>query len=200
MPWNIPHLPVKGIRFYTRYLLGIPWPETCLKELMSPVLNDLIYDLRVSQLENFKYTGGDRSRTNTFLSKICHYCIPFCTSYYKSMLKISSRTSPAGTQKSTCTPAVILTSLLLSLKILLWEHLCEWRPSKGLYECLSLAVYLCMATYPATMHSSQADKSHVILSSKDATNIVDVKGYLHKLIDVLWTVPSSFPPILLANI
>ena len=123
-----------------------------------------------------------------------------CRNISRCMLKISSRTSQAETQKSTWTPAVISTSFLLSLKILLWEHLCEWRPSKGLYECLSLAVYLCMATYPATMHSSQADKSHVILSSKDAINIVDVKGYLHKLIDVLWTVPSSFPLILLANI
>ena len=49
---------------------------------------------------------------------------------------------------------------------------------KGLYECLSLALYLCMATYPARMHSSQEDKYHIILSSKEATNIVDVNGYL----------------------
>jgi hypothetical protein len=51
--------PYKGIRVYTRCAMGMPGSETCLEELMSRVLGDLIQEGRVAKLADDLYCGGN---------------------------------------------------------------------------------------------------------------------------------------------
>jgi len=50
--------PFKGIRVYTRSAMGMPGSETCLEELMSRVLGNLILEGRVAKLADDLYCGG----------------------------------------------------------------------------------------------------------------------------------------------
>ena len=51
--------PYKGIRVYTRSAMGMPGSETCLEELMSRVLGDLIQEGCVSKIADDLYVGGN---------------------------------------------------------------------------------------------------------------------------------------------
>jgi len=51
--------PYKGIRVYTRCAMGMPGSETCLEELMSRVLGDLIQEGSVAKIADDLYCGGD---------------------------------------------------------------------------------------------------------------------------------------------
>lgn len=51
--------PFKGIRVYTRSAMGMPGSETCLKELMSRVLGDLIQEGCVAKIADNLYVGGN---------------------------------------------------------------------------------------------------------------------------------------------
>ena len=51
--------PFKGVRVYTRAAMGMPGSETCLEELMSRVLGDLIQDGCVAKIADDLYVGGD---------------------------------------------------------------------------------------------------------------------------------------------
>ena len=51
--------PYKGIRVYTRAAMGMPGSETCLEELMSRVLGDLVQEGCVAKLADDLYCGGD---------------------------------------------------------------------------------------------------------------------------------------------
>lgn len=51
--------PFKGIRVYTRSAMGMPGSETCLEELMSRVLGDLILEGCVAKIADDLYCGGD---------------------------------------------------------------------------------------------------------------------------------------------
>ena len=51
--------PFKGIRVYTRSAMGMPGSETCLEELMSRVLGDLIQGGCVAKIANDLYVGGN---------------------------------------------------------------------------------------------------------------------------------------------
>lgn len=51
--------PFKGIRVYTRCAMGMPGSETCLEELMSRVLGDLVEQGVVAKLADDLYCGGD---------------------------------------------------------------------------------------------------------------------------------------------
>ena len=50
--------PFKGIRVYTRSAMGMPGSETCLEELMSRVLGDLIQEGCVAKIADDLYVGG----------------------------------------------------------------------------------------------------------------------------------------------
>ena len=50
--------PYKGIRVYTRCAMGMPGSETCLEELMSRILGDLIQEGCVVKLADDLYCGG----------------------------------------------------------------------------------------------------------------------------------------------
>ena len=51
--------PFKGVRVYQRAAMGMPGSETCLEELMSRVLGDLIQEGRVAKLADDLYCGGE---------------------------------------------------------------------------------------------------------------------------------------------
>ena len=51
--------PFKGIGVYTRSAMGMPWSETCLEELMSQVLGDLIQEGCVAKIAHDLYIGGN---------------------------------------------------------------------------------------------------------------------------------------------
>ncbi len=51
--------PFKGIRVYTRSAMGMPGSETCLEELLSRVLGDLIQGGNVAKIADDLYIGGD---------------------------------------------------------------------------------------------------------------------------------------------
>ena len=51
--------PYKGIRVYTRAAMGMPGSETCLEELMSRVLGDLVQEGCVAKLADDLYCGAD---------------------------------------------------------------------------------------------------------------------------------------------
>ena len=51
--------PFKGIHVYTRSAMGMPGSETCLEELMSRVLGDLIQEGRVAKIADDLYVGGN---------------------------------------------------------------------------------------------------------------------------------------------
>ena len=51
--------PFKGIRVYTRSAMGMPGSETCLEELMSRVLGDLIQEGCVAKITDDLYVGGN---------------------------------------------------------------------------------------------------------------------------------------------
>ena len=51
--------PFKGIRVYTRSAMGMPGSETCLEELMSRVLGDLIQEGCVAKIADDLYVGGN---------------------------------------------------------------------------------------------------------------------------------------------
>ena len=51
--------PYKGTRVYTRSAMGMPGSETCLEEVMSRVLGNLIQERRVAKLADDLYCGGD---------------------------------------------------------------------------------------------------------------------------------------------
>ncbi len=51
--------PFKGIRVYTRSAMGMPGSETCLEELMSRVLGNLIQEGIVTKLADDLYCGGN---------------------------------------------------------------------------------------------------------------------------------------------
>ena len=51
--------PYKGIRVYTRSAMGMPGSETCLEELMSRVLGELIQEGCVSKIADDLYIGGN---------------------------------------------------------------------------------------------------------------------------------------------
>ena len=51
--------PYKGIRVYTRSAMGMPGSETCLEELMSRVLGELVREGCVAKLADDLYCGGD---------------------------------------------------------------------------------------------------------------------------------------------
>ncbi len=50
--------PFKGIRVYTRCAMGMPGSETCLEEVMSRVLGDLIQEGCVAKIADNLYVGG----------------------------------------------------------------------------------------------------------------------------------------------
>ena len=50
--------PFKGIRVYTRSAMGMPGSETCLEELMSRVLGELIQEGCVAKIADDLYVGG----------------------------------------------------------------------------------------------------------------------------------------------
>ena len=47
--------PFKGIRVYTRSAMGMPGSETCLEQLMSRVLGDLIQEGCVAEIADDLY-------------------------------------------------------------------------------------------------------------------------------------------------
>ena len=51
--------PFKGVLVYTRSAMGKPGSDTCLKELLSRVLGDLIQEGCVTKLADDFYCGGD---------------------------------------------------------------------------------------------------------------------------------------------
>ena len=51
--------PFKGVRVYTRCAMGMPGSETCLEELMSWVLRELIQEGAVLKIADDLYCGGD---------------------------------------------------------------------------------------------------------------------------------------------
>ena len=51
--------PYKGIRVYTRSAMAMPGSETCLEELMSRVLGELIQEGCVAKMADDFYIGGD---------------------------------------------------------------------------------------------------------------------------------------------
>ena len=51
--------PFKGIRVYARCAMGMPGSETCLEELMSRILSDLIQEGMVTKLADDLYCGGN---------------------------------------------------------------------------------------------------------------------------------------------
>ena len=51
--------PFKGIRVYTRSAMGMPGSETCLEELMSRVMGDLIQEGCVAKIADDLYVGGN---------------------------------------------------------------------------------------------------------------------------------------------
>ena len=51
--------PFKGIRVYTRSAMGMPGSETCLEELMSRVLGDLIQEGCVAKIADDLYVAGN---------------------------------------------------------------------------------------------------------------------------------------------
>jgi hypothetical protein len=51
--------PFKGVRVYTRCAMGMPGSETCLEELMSRVLGELIQEGIVAKLADDLYCGGN---------------------------------------------------------------------------------------------------------------------------------------------
>ena len=51
--------PFRGVRVYTRSAMGMPGSETCLEELLSRVLGDLIQEGFVAKLADDLYCGGD---------------------------------------------------------------------------------------------------------------------------------------------
>ena len=51
--------PFKGIRVYTRSTMGMPGSETCIEELMSRVLGDLIQEGCVAKIADDLYVGGN---------------------------------------------------------------------------------------------------------------------------------------------
>ena len=51
--------PFKGIRVYTRSAMGMPGSETCLEELMSPILGDLIQEGCVAKIADDLYVGSN---------------------------------------------------------------------------------------------------------------------------------------------
>ena len=51
--------PFKGIRVYTCSAMGMPGSETCLKELMSRILGDLIQEGYVAKIADDLYVGGN---------------------------------------------------------------------------------------------------------------------------------------------
>ena len=51
--------PFEGIRVYTRSAMGMPGSETCLEELMSRVLGDLIQEGCVAKIADDLYVGGN---------------------------------------------------------------------------------------------------------------------------------------------
>ena len=51
--------PFKGIHVYTRSAMGMPGSETCLKELMSRVLGNLIQEGCVAKIADDLYVGGN---------------------------------------------------------------------------------------------------------------------------------------------
>lgn len=51
--------PYKGVRVYTRAAMGMPGSETCLEELMSRILGDLIQQGCVVKIADDLYVGGD---------------------------------------------------------------------------------------------------------------------------------------------
>ena len=51
--------PFKGIRVYTRCAMGMPGSKTCLEELMSRILGDLIQQGRVAKIADDLYVGGN---------------------------------------------------------------------------------------------------------------------------------------------
>ena len=51
--------PFKGIHVYTRSSMGMPGSKTCLEELMSRVLGDLIHEGCVAKIANGLYVGGN---------------------------------------------------------------------------------------------------------------------------------------------
>ena len=51
--------PFKGIRVCTRSAMGIPGSETCLEELMSRVLGELIQEGCVAKIADDLYVGGN---------------------------------------------------------------------------------------------------------------------------------------------
>ena len=58
--------PFKGIHVYTRSAMGMPGSETCLEELMSRVLGELIQEGCVSKIADDLYVGETApSRSST---------------------------------------------------------------------------------------------------------------------------------------
>ena len=55
--------PFKGIRVYTRSAMGMPGSETCLEELLSRVLGDLIQGGNVAKIADDLYIGADDPET-----------------------------------------------------------------------------------------------------------------------------------------
>ena len=51
--------PFKGIRVYTHSAMGMPGSETCLEELISGVLGDLIQEGCVAKVADDLYVGGN---------------------------------------------------------------------------------------------------------------------------------------------
>ena len=51
--------PFRGVRVYTRCAMGMPGSETCLEELMSRVLGDLVQEGFVAKIADDLYCGGN---------------------------------------------------------------------------------------------------------------------------------------------
>ena len=51
--------PFKGVRVYTRSAMGMPGSETCLEELMSRILGDMLQEGCVAKIADDLFVGGD---------------------------------------------------------------------------------------------------------------------------------------------
>ena len=52
-------IPYKGVRVYYRSAMGMPGSETCLEEVMSRVLVEMIQAGHVAKIADDLYVGGD---------------------------------------------------------------------------------------------------------------------------------------------
>ena len=86
--------PYKGIRVYTRSAMGMPGSETCLEELMSRVLGDLIQEGCVAKIADNLYIGGNTP------SEVLHHWRRVLSLLKKNNLRLSASKTIICPQKA----------------------------------------------------------------------------------------------------